>query len=104
MMTKSFGTTKKRREYTVRSGYQVAMKIKFYDSPSISSNASDMLKVLWSVAVPAKVRIFMWKALSNFLPIATNLVKRKVIDMLLCSRCFCDMEDVEHTLNSVQIC
>ncbi len=34
---------------------------------------------LWSIQVPQKIRLFMWKTCSNILPICTKLFDRKII-------------------------
>ena len=47
--------------YTVKSGYRLSRLIQFRDDP-LSSKLVDWWKSLWSFQIPARVKIFVWKA------------------------------------------
>lgn len=60
-------------EYLVKSGYQLALKMKFPDKPSCSDEKQNTWNAIWYLQIPEKVKIFMWRAANNLLPTATNL-------------------------------
>ena len=66
-------------EYSVKSGYQLALKMKFPDKPSSLDKKQNAWNAIWYLQIPEKVKIFMWRAANNLLPTATNLWKRKVV-------------------------
>jgi hypothetical protein len=49
------------------------------------------------------VKLFMWQACNNILPIYENLFKRKVIADALCPICRGDIESVGHALWSCPV-
>lgn len=84
--------------YSVKSGYQLAVQLKFPENPGCSDISKSQWKVIWSTEIPEKVKIFMWRAAKNLLPTANNLWKKKVVPSLICQRCFCKSEDPCHAL------
>lgn len=48
--------------YSVRNGYQVAVRMKFPDNPECSDSSKTKWKVIWSNEIPEKIKIFMWRA------------------------------------------
>ena len=48
--------------------------------------------------MPGKVRNFLWRAATNVLPTATNLVYRRVVIVPTCSVCNACNETVTHAL------
>ncbi|KAH9778879.1 reverse transcriptase domain-containing protein [Citrus sinensis] len=64
--------------YSVRSGYQVAVRMKFPDNPE----CSDSSKTQWK----------------NLLPTANNLWRKNVVGNPACQRCNCKSENVTHVL------
>ncbi|KAL5555904.1 hypothetical protein UlMin_038140 [Ulmus minor] len=63
--------------YTVRSGYWLATKRKSAPSSSTSSHTS-WWKRFWRLRIPPKIRIFLWKAYYNWIPLLVNLAKHGV--------------------------
>ena len=49
----------KKGEYSVKSGYQLALRMKFPDAPSGSESRSHYWSALWSLELPEKIKIFM---------------------------------------------
>ena len=48
-------------EYTVRSGYWIAMSTVAVASPSDPSSAAAWWKSLWKLALPPKIKLFVWR-------------------------------------------
>ncbi|KAH9754587.1 putative reverse transcriptase/RNA-dependent DNA polymerase [Citrus sinensis] len=88
----------KHGEYSVRSEYQIALKLKAPDEPSSSGSNSKRWKVVWSMELPEKMKIFMWRAARNLLPTAENLWKRKCLKDPICQGCNREVETVRHAL------
>ena len=63
----------KRGEYSVKSGYQVALNLKFPDHPNSSENKQIPWNIIWASELPTKIKIFMWRAARNLMPTAVNL-------------------------------
>ena len=60
-------------QYTVKSGYQTTLKIRFLAMPSSSESSKNEWNIIWSLALPKKIRIFVWRVAKNLLPLAENL-------------------------------
>lgn len=93
----------KKGDYSVKSGYQVALKIKFPDQASSSNKQQSPWKAIWSLEIPEKVKIFMSRAARNLLPTAQNLWKKKVLSSSWCQRCRRTEESISHALVSCKI-
>ncbi|KAH9793378.1 putative reverse transcriptase/RNA-dependent DNA polymerase [Citrus sinensis] len=57
----------KKGNYSVKSGYQVAMKMNFPYKPSCSSENDKSWHAIWYLQLSKKVKIFMWRAANNLL-------------------------------------
>ena len=88
----------KRGNYSVKSGYQLALRSKFPDSTSCSEISNQYWSALWSLELPEKLKIFMWRASNNLLPSTENLWKRKVVEEPTCKRCKISVETISHAL------
>ena len=90
----------KSREFTVKTAYQVALRLSQSCSGEHSSASQDrhLWKKLWSLNVPPKVRTFMWRACCNVLPTKSNLARRKVQIDPKCSFCGQEDETTQHIL------
>ena len=84
--------------YSVKSGYKLAVNLKFPDKPSCSDSSKTMWKVIWANDIPEKVKIFIWRAAQNMSPTVENLWKRKIVGDPVCQRCCSMSEDVFHAL------
>ncbi|KAH9666470.1 putative reverse transcriptase/RNA-dependent DNA polymerase [Citrus sinensis] len=88
----------KNGQFSVKSGYQTALQIKFPAMPSSSAASKNEWNIIWSLALPQKIRIFTWRAAKNLLPSAENLWKKKIIQEPTCQVCKMGMENVFHAL------
>ncbi|KAH9724434.1 putative reverse transcriptase/RNA-dependent DNA polymerase [Citrus sinensis] len=85
-------------QYSVKSGYQIALKLKCPDSPCSSDSSLSQWNVIWAAELPEKIKIFMWRAVKNLLPTSSNLWRRKIVGSPICRRCGVKNEDVIHAL------
>lgn len=87
--------------YMVKSGYQILHSARAPSSAGASSSHdidSRLWKVAWNISTVPKVKSFLWKAISNIIPVMRNLKqKRSVVDSL-CLICHNEEETVEHCL------
>ena len=86
------------REYTVKSGYTFLQHE--YQNSQLGQSGHEypkpLWKAIWSLQVPSKVKIFVWRASKNSLPTKTNLMKWRIIIEDLCEQCRNPKEDVVH--------
>lgn len=82
-------------QYSMKSGYKELRK--FYGNESSLQPSSSHLidrstwKAIWSLQVPNKVKIFLWKLCHNAIPSRFNPWKRKCVSNPIC--CLCGIED-----------
>ena len=89
----------KRGEYSVKSGYQLALNLKFPNEPSSSSDSnSRQWKFLWMLELPEKIKIFMWRVTKNILPTAENLWGRKSLQEPIYQRYKKNVGTIKHVL------
>lgn len=87
-------------DYTVKTGY---WRIKQQDQlqillPSSSEEVPQKLwRRIWSVYVPQKIKIFIWKVCHNILLVKSSLHKKKISPSSDCLICHQEAETLEHT-------
>ncbi|KAL0352088.1 UNVERIFIED_CONTAM: LINE-1 retrotransposable element O protein [Sesamum calycinum] len=84
--------------FSVRSAYHLALSL---GSPANSSTGRwdrRMWQVVWQAHIPNKAKVFMWRAIRNILPTASNLVKRLKSESVGCPLCDFVTETPIHTL------
>lgn len=84
--------------FSVKSGYRLALSEKLKTSVSNSSLIQKWWSLLWSLHLPPKVRIFIWRVYLDATPSLANLWKRKVVPLPHCARCGSGMETTTHSL------
>ncbi|XP_074327365.1 uncharacterized protein LOC141665282 [Apium graveolens] len=68
--------------YSVRSAYKCIQEDK--DHSAINSSNTIAWSRIWNLKIPQKVKIFMWRALSNCIPTKDQLLLRRVNVSYLC--------------------
>ena len=88
----------KNEQYSVKSGYQLAISNKIRESGSNSFVSQSWWLRMWRLHIPPKVKIFVWRACLNAFPSLQNLCTRKVIASPRCCRCSSPVESVAHAI------
>lgn len=88
----------RKREYSVKSGYYVARGWKNITRTAIYTSSSHQWSLIWNLKVPPKVRIFLWRALSDLFPNISNLMLKRVVANSRCKLCGSPGELVLHAL------
>ena len=95
----------KAHEFSVRTTYQVALRLKNTSAAEHSSarvHGVTWTKI-WKLKVPPKVRTFLWRACPNCLPTRDNL-SRKVQVEAICEFCRQEPETVTPLALGMSIC
>lgn len=82
----------KRWNFTVKSDYHVAVKEEEGAAGGSPSQTSSWNRE-WSLDIPEKTNIFLWRTLTNLLPTACNLKNKKAVSTDCCQRCHKSQED-----------
>ena len=87
--------------FTVKSAYYVALplveKSKVGECSTIDCRTR-LWKKMWQLTLPAKIRIFSWKACMDGLPTRLNLAKRGLNIEAKCPLCEKALESTSHAL------
>ena len=75
----------KKGEYSIKTGYQVALNKKFPDPLGCLSSNNNNWSIIWKLTLPEKIKIFIWKATKNLLPTIENLVSVELFRRLTAS-------------------
>ncbi|MBA0758995.1 hypothetical protein Gotri_021937 [Gossypium trilobum] len=67
-----------------------------HEYSEISDNMQSMYKRLWSLSLPSKIKITVWRALRGFLPTGQTLYNRRIRNNAICARCNADSETFLH--------
>lgn len=90
----------KREIYTVRNGYYKAREFNEYAiiaGPS-RHTVDEFWKKVWYMKTLPKVRIFLWRACQEIIPIKGNLTQRHIPVALECPMCGSPIESSAHAL------
>ncbi|GMN66424.1 hypothetical protein TIFTF001_035490 [Ficus carica] len=88
----------RRGRYMVKSGYWVATTKKTLVTSSGGGRDRRWWGLLWSLNIPNKVKVFLWRSFQGILPSFGNLVKKGIKYISTCPRCREELESVSHVL------
>ena len=91
----------RRGEFSVKSAYHIAVNI--VDSQAVGESSlgdvrAPVWRKLWHLNLPAKIKIFTWRACLNALPTMQNLRSRGVVVEEFCPLCNHSSESTSHAL------
>ena len=87
--------------YTGKSGYKRALTLvnqRVATCESSSNMSSNFWKVIWHIPVQPKIKLFLWKAISNSVATKENLFRRHCSPSPTCPICNISIESIEHLL------
>ncbi|RYQ80303.1 hypothetical protein Ahy_Scaffold1g106807 [Arachis hypogaea] len=89
-------------EFTTKTGYYVAKKEENErnrnNRPSSSAVFEELWGGIWNMKAPQKIKMFLWKAAHNIIPVRANLKKKRLLNNSVCPICLQEEETEEHTL------
>ncbi|KAL0462102.1 UNVERIFIED_CONTAM: putative ribonuclease H protein [Sesamum latifolium] len=74
--------------FSVRSAYHLALSLDALPGSSGCRWDRKLWRMLWQANIPNKAKVFLWRAIRDILPTATNLTKRMPQEVASCP--FCD--------------
>ncbi|XP_060965545.1 uncharacterized protein LOC133034471 [Cannabis sativa] len=83
----------------VKSGYRVGREMNLH--PTRCSNMGEVnkwWKMLWSLQLPPRMKLFGWRVCHNWLPAKTNLCHRRMNVSPVCDLCGSHAETLPHAL------
>lgn len=66
--------------------------------PSNSGMSAKQWNLIWTLKLPPKIRIFLWRACANILPTKVALFRRHIAANPYCDRCGLEVESLTHAL------
>ncbi|XP_060964534.1 uncharacterized protein LOC133033601 [Cannabis sativa] len=84
--------------FSVKSAYHLALESRDIPSTSSSFELKSFWARIWHAYIPPKVKHFVWRIVSNSVPVAVLLSQRHIISSPLCPLCKNSPETVMHAL------
>lgn len=88
----------KRDIFSVKSTYKLFMNLHLPTQPRSSNANEHPRKSIWQLNILSKIKIFLWKAIHDFLPTMHTLYKRGLDVVPLCPSCSTKTETALHSL------
>lgn len=89
------------RVYTEKSGYKLILHDKLQslrDFPIATTTTIKTFSELWTLQLPEKIKITLWKVYNDFIPTYANLNKRNIPTPVVCPLCQESTETIDHLL------
>ncbi|XP_012847034.1 PREDICTED: uncharacterized protein LOC105967016 [Erythranthe guttata] len=90
-------------KFTVKSCYQLALVTShnYHANRGLANESSSGLssrrwRNIWHLALPPKIRMFLWRACSDILPTQAELFRRKIATSPMCNHCGREWETPMH--------
>ncbi|KAA3458792.1 reverse transcriptase [Gossypium australe] len=87
-------------KFSVRSAYKLLQESTLIPSNIIQTDTINFYKKLWSLNMPSKIKITVWRISWNYIPTFSNLKMNRVTTVDRCLRCQQDAEDSIHVFRS----
>lgn len=87
--------------FKVKSAYNLSMLLKDNVSTATSKSLSTdpaFWKRCWTLGMPIKIKIFLWRVLQNIIPTKANLLIKGILEDASCPLCGSCDEHVGHLL------
>ncbi|XP_056864246.1 uncharacterized protein LOC130511334 [Raphanus sativus] len=86
--------------YTVRSGYDVAVKQRKQgeNEAMMEPSITEIKKKIWKLKCPRKIKHFLWSAVSGYVASASKLKERHCGNDAVCQRCGTEQETINHII------
>ncbi|MBA0826479.1 hypothetical protein Goarm_011325 [Gossypium armourianum] len=68
------------------------------DNTEIPDNRQMIYKKLWTLSMPTKIKLMMWRALQGFISIGQTLFNRRIRNTAICPRCNAELETFLHVI------
>ncbi|CAN6699322.1 unnamed protein product [Malus baccata var. baccata] len=90
----------KNGKYSVKSGYRwlqsASLASRDHRLPRTRAILKNLWNLVWSLPVPAKIRLFFWMSLHRGIATQDTLFQRRVSLSPICPICKCQVETIEH--------
>ena len=86
-------------QYNCKSGYRFLKDLEIGAEGGTQPDLDKKIwKSIWSLEIPNKYKIFLWRACRDSLPTKANLTRKTIIPNPICDRCASMAEDTLHAL------
>ncbi|XP_021766152.1 uncharacterized protein LOC110730643 [Chenopodium quinoa] len=82
--------------YSVKTGYYFLSRNQMMNDSPLSTKDERFAKLIWSLNIQPKWKIFLWKLLYDGIAVKVNLVNRGIAVDATCDVCGLELEDSQH--------
>ncbi|KAH1097266.1 hypothetical protein J1N35_014187 [Gossypium stocksii] len=87
-------------EYLVRSGHKILAQV---GQTQVQDSYRFFYKRLWTLDLPSKNKIMVWRSSRNYLPNYSNLHYRRIMGTATCRRCQEEAKTMEHLFRNCAV-
>ena len=85
------------REFSVRSAYKLLQETTLDPNELfLHTETINFYRKLWSLQIPSKIKMLLWRISWNYIPSFLNLKIKRVLVNTKCPRCECEEESSRH--------